>query len=775
MKKSLVLALLLMGFTGILAQVVLIRELLVSFHGNELSIGIILANWLILEAAGSFFLGRAGNKAGRGVKTYIILQIAMAVFLPLAVYGARIVKSMLGIPPGEMVGLFPIFYSSLMLLAPVSLAGGAHFTIGCRVYSELTEEAAPSVARVYIYEAIGALIGGLLLTLAVIPYFHSVEVALGVSILNLISATLLIVLFQKPFMAKSKRKRRPALNSYGRGIILFLASIILLVVAGCFLFTSRADEVHQLSVQAQWPGYDLEYYQNSSYGNIAVTSRGDEYTFYSDGIPITTAPNPDEAFVEELAHFPLLFHDEPRKVLVVGGGAGGLINEVLKHPVKRVDYTELDPLIIEAIRTFAVPLTEFELDNSRVSIHNIDGRLFMSQTKESYDVIIINLPSPSSLQLNRFYTAEFFRAAAATLDKDGILAVTTPGSQSYMSEDLISITKSIYLTLGAAFPYIRIIPSDFNLLLASRSPEIALAEPNLLAQRLEERVLETRLLSDFHIQYRLNKNRVDWFLASLDRAPDVCLNRDLAPAALYYDILVWNTLASPRFADIFKLMGKANIWVFMLALAVLLAAFMVARRRITGLAKASVTVAIVTTGFASMTFNMVLILAFQSLYGYVYQAIALLTALFMVGMAIGGTATTRIMSSWQNPKSLLVKLELLALAYAVLVPVVLVVFHSYLGQPVIYTLVQVVIYMLSLASGVLVGVQFPLANKIYLQETGSIARVAGGLYAADLVGAWAGVLMVSVWLIPVLGIVNTCILVACLKAASLTTVATSRI
>jgi len=166
-----------MGFTGALAQVILIRELLVTFYGNELSIGIILANWIILESVGSFFLGRIGNKSNRSIKVYVVLQFAIAVLLPLVVYGARVVKNMLGIPPGEMVGLFPIFYASLLLLAPLSLAGGAQFTIGCRIYSDLTKEASPSIARVYIYEAIGAMVGGLLLTFLIIPYFHSIEVA----------------------------------------------------------------------------------------------------------------------------------------------------------------------------------------------------------------------------------------------------------------------------------------------------------------------------------------------------------------------------------------------------------------------------------------------------------------------------------------------------------------------------------------------------------------------------------------------------------------------
>ena len=394
-------ALLLMGFTGTLAQVILIRELLVTFYGNELSIGIILANWLILEAAGSFLAGRIGNKAGRSVTSYVAFQFAVAVFLPLAVYGARVVKSMLGVPPGEIVGLFPVLYSSFLLLAPVSLADGAKFTIGCRIYSNLTKEATPSIARVYIYEAIGAMIGGLLLAFLIIPHFQSIEVALGVGGLNLVSAILLIALFRKPFLPDLRAKQRLGVSFFRRGGCFLLIGIILLALTGYVLFSPKADEVHSLSTQTQWQGYDLQYYQNSNYGNIVVTKRGEEFTFYSDGIPIVTAPNPDEAFVEELAHFPMLFHYSPHKVLVVGGGVGGLINEVVKHPVEKVDYAELDPLIIEAAQSFPTLLTESELSNPKVAVHYIDGRLFMSRSQEHYDVIIVNLPSPSTLQLIR--------------------------------------------------------------------------------------------------------------------------------------------------------------------------------------------------------------------------------------------------------------------------------------------------------------------------------------------------------------------------------------
>ncbi len=775
MKKSLILALLLMGFTGTLAQVIMIRELLVTFYGNELSIGIILGNWLILEAAGSFFLGRIANKPERSVDAYVALQFAIAIFLPLAVYGARVAKTMLGIPVGEMVGLFPVFYSSLLLLAPLSLADGAKFTIGCRIYSNLTKETAHSIARVYIYEAIGAVIGGVLLAFLIIPHFHSIEVALGVGGLNLISAILLITLFKKSFLPKLRANHRFGVSFLSRSAYFLLVGIILLASTGYVLFSPKADEIHNLSTHTQWQGYDLQYYQNSNYGNIAVTKRGEEFTFYSDGIPIATAPHPDEAFVEELAHLPMLFHYSPRKVLIVGGGIGGLINEVVKHPVEKVDYAELDPLIIEAAHSFATPLTEFELSNPRVAVHYLDGRLFMSRSQECYDVIIINLPSPSTLQLNRFYTKEFFEMAEVALNRDGILAVTCPGSLSYMGEELANLNACVYRTLHDIFPYVRAIPGETNLFLASPSTGISTVQDALLVQRLQDRALKTRLLTDFHIRYKLDKARANWLLNSLDQVPEGRINQDLSPSGLFYDISLWSALVSHRFEGVFKLMGKANLWVFLIPLAIFMVAFFAVRRRIPKLGAASVAVTIVTTGFAGMAFDMVLILAFQSLYGYVYQMIALLTAVFMVGLAIGSTMMTRIMSRVTNNRSLLIKLESLILAYSILVPVILVVFHSHLGEPVIFALVQAVILFLSLVSGVLVGSEFPLANKIYLKGRGRVGKVAGGLYACDLLGAWVGALAVSIWLIPVLGIVNTCILIACLKVVSLVLVVTSRL
>lgn len=78
--------------------------------------------------------------------------------------------------------------------------------------------------------------------------------------------------------------------------------------------------------------------------------------------------------MQEFGNLPLLFSKAPREILLISGGAGGLINEILKHPVKRVDYAELDPLIIKMLKRYSSVLTQRELTDPRVNVINLDGR-----------------------------------------------------------------------------------------------------------------------------------------------------------------------------------------------------------------------------------------------------------------------------------------------------------------------------------------------------------------------------------------------------------------
>jgi spermidine synthase len=85
----------------------------------------------------------------------------------------------------------------------------------------------------------------------------------------------------------------------------------------------------------------------------------------------------------------MLSHERPESVLILSGGAGGMIHEVLKYPVKQVHYVELDPLLLTLIHQFPTPLTRSELSDPRVVIHYTDGRVFLKRTAERFDVVFV--------------------------------------------------------------------------------------------------------------------------------------------------------------------------------------------------------------------------------------------------------------------------------------------------------------------------------------------------------------------------------------------------
>ncbi|MGA2464059.1 MAG: spermine synthase, partial [Thermodesulfobacteriota bacterium] len=127
---SLKLSLFIMGLSGITAQIVLLRELLVSFLGNELTLGVVIANWLILVAVGSFIIGKSVERVERKLEVFVVFQMALSVAFPLTIFLCRIFKNILLVTPGEALGFAPIFYSSLLILFPVTLPYGALFTYG---------------------------------------------------------------------------------------------------------------------------------------------------------------------------------------------------------------------------------------------------------------------------------------------------------------------------------------------------------------------------------------------------------------------------------------------------------------------------------------------------------------------------------------------------------------------------------------------------------------------------------------------------------------------
>ncbi|MFB0533706.1 MAG: hypothetical protein ACETWR_01865, partial [Anaerolineae bacterium] len=126
------------------------------------------------------------------------------------------------------------------------------------------------------------------------------------------------------------------------------------------------------------------------------------------------------------------------------------------------------------------------------------------------------------------------------------------------------------------------------------------------------------------------------------------------------------------------------------------------------------------------------------------------------------------------PYTPLLKLELAIVLYWALLPIALSTLYARITHPLVFTSIQGILLFLNALAGFLVGCQFPLANRMWLKGRESSKRTAGVLYACDLVGAFLGSIVVSVVLIPVLGILETCLLAATLKLGSLLLVAALR-
>jgi len=744
-----------MGISGTTAQIILLRELLISFFGNELTLGIILANWLILEAIGSFIVGKSVEKIEKKKEVYVLWQLVFSLALPFAIYLSRIFKNLLLVTPGEGLGFVPIFYSSFLILLPVSIPHGALFTYGCKIYSKTVQEDASSIGNVYVLETLGSIAGGLLITFLLIQHLHSFAIAFIISLTNTLIS--IILLWPKPRSTRHRFRK-----------VLWVLSIFLSFIFAYSLLPHTSNAIHHASIRSQWKNLSVIHNENSIYGNITVTKRGEQYTFFTDGVPSITTPVPDIASIEDFVHFPMLFHEKPESILILSGGAGGMIQEILKYPVTHVDYVELDPLLLKLIQKFPTPLTQTELSDPRVKIHYTDGRFFVQRAQDRFDLIFIGLSAPQELQTNRLFSSEFFSSAKKKMEPDGIIVLSLPGSLTYLSPELRDLNACIRETLKSIYRSVRIIPGDTNLYLASDSKKLEQVTPEELMKRFDERKIKASLMTRSYIGYRLHERWLKWFLKSME-GKEVPLNSDFRPMAVFFNLSYWNALFSPYLTTVFKWFEGWSLQLTLALTAIFTVLLSIIFIKKPETSRYSLPYAIFTSGFADMMLDLAILFTFQTLYGYLYYQIGLLITVFMVGIALSSYLITQRLERIRKDSSLFLRTELMIIGFSLILPFVLSIPSHALEKPVVYILLYMTFLTMSFLCGVLVGLQFPLATKIYLRSSskeGTLVQTAGLLYGADLFGGFFGGLFGGVLLLPILGLKESCFMMAVIKGSS---------
>lgn len=745
-RRWLTVAFLLSGASLTILQTVMVRELLVSFAGNELSIGLVLGSWLFLQAWGSALAGRVLASLPQPAG-YAVVQLFLALMPFPALLLAAHIRAVLGAVPGEILSPAAAFLGALMALALLALPGGAAFAVGCRAMECTGEVGTLHSSRVYVLEAVGALAGGVVLTYLFFPLLTPLQIALLLSLLNLASAAALFLL------------------SSPRRTIAGIAASLLGLVALVLLLSPAGLSLEEALVAGRWAPYPVAFVGNSPYGNVAVIRMQEQVTVLASGSAVLTAPAPDIATVEEVVHLPALFlRQPPRRALVIGGGVGGVLAELQRYPLERLDYAELDPLLIRAVQSVSTTLTAAELRDERLRIALEDGRRFVRRCADApgYELVLLNLPPPSTLELNRLYTREFLEQVQGCLLPGGVLAVPAPPARTAMSPAARDLLAGYSRTLEAVFPYVRAIPADGQTLwVASREPlNLGVDE---LAGRLRSNGLELRMLRPEYLRYLLDEQVEAAFSAGLARGPAVEVNRDGYPAALRYTLAYESARLAPALTPFFRGLGQVRWWHLALGIVGLTLAGLLLLRRPAGV----LSTAVASTGLVGMTADLLVILAFQMLLGYLYQQVGLLVAAFMAGLSLGALAMTAAVGRLRCPWRALAFLEAaVALSMAGLGGVL----GLLLLRPTAGLGEHLVLLLLNLVAGMLVGLEFPLITHILAGATTGQARTAGiaaALYAWDLVGATLGAVAVATVLLPALGLVETALLMALVKVGSL--------
>lgn len=616
-----------------------------------------------------------------------------------------------------------------------------------------------AISGVYVLATVGTLLGGVLWTWLLVPLADAFQIAVGVVLLNLLTVYYLL--------------KAPA--------------IMVVVAATLLLFAGGTGWLQRRSVDALWDGQNVVHYENSVFGNVAVTENQGQYSFFTDGTLAFISPVPDLSLVEPYVHIPMAAHPRPEQILLIGGGGSGFINEILLHPsVSRVDYTELDPLLLDLQHRYADFSAEKWLDDPRVRSLVADGRAMLQESSRRYDIIMSRTDDPSSLHSNRYFSREFFELAATRLTDRGILVLGFPGLVGHLTEPLRDLSFGVFRSLQREFLHVRAFPGEgHSFLLASQDSSIHQLHVDSFIDILYERGMLAAISIPREIEQRLHPRWHSWF-EEFAGAGAGRVNQDFMPRSLFLSIAHWSSLNAPltgRFLEFVYPLHPVAISAILIVL--LLPASSLANSR-SCRPDLQVVPAVMTTGFTAMVLNLALIFAFQIMVGRLFGWIGLLTAAFISGLGIGALLTSTRLKRGRPAFPLMIATDAAVLLAGVLLLVLLPVAAPKLASWIPPSLFRTFFFLLPLGAGIVCGSQFPAAGHSLLEECreggnskggnskSGTARTAGLVYGTDLLGGCIGGILGGVLLVPLLGLTGIGITVGVLKGISLVLLLSSR-
>lgn len=765
------------GVVATLAQVTLLREMLVAFNGNELSFGVMMAAWLVCLAGGAFsarLLRRDCRFRAWTRHLLVVLPMAIAGLLPLQVWWIRGARLLWPNTVGMDVPFVPMLGGVVATCLPCCGCIGLFFPLACEWAvadrRRVDRDVGRTVSRVYTAEALGSTVAGIAVTFVLLPCLSTVQVVGVASLVGLLSTGCLLA---------GRRSRG-----------LFLLGVVLVAVASSDWMRTWEERL----VQRRWQGTGvlggrgagapvvrLVDSVDTVYQNLALTESLGQYALYGSGRLQFIFP--DAIADEHRIHAIMGMYPTARRVLILGGNPLGDVREVLKYPLEDVVFVDLDPGVMTLIRAVAPVRARRIMDDPRVTRVIDDGVRYVNRADGRFDVILVNAPQPSTTAANRFYTIEFYEMLRRILSRGGIV-VTGLTTSVRLQEETRALGGAVYQALKRVFPVVKVTAGAESRFFAGAKTVLPDGSARITFNRatLYHRSRAAGLDTGYF--------RPEWFLGAdeLDavktqhvaqrfREAEVKENRITRPAACFANLKLWNRFSGSHLQSLLGAVERLrplHIMVVLLGVGILLlmggciVRWCGNESACTFWVRGAMGLVLVAIGFFSMSMEVLLVMALQGLYGYLYTRMGLIVAAFMLGLVAGaptGGAVCRRGPAWCWRGCFASVGGLLCIA--LVAPLMVRTAHAAMAQPLLGRVLECGFYMLVGGVGFLTGTAFAPANLIFVSASGSLGAASAITDASDHFGAAIGALLIGVVLLPVLGVTIASSLLAALMGVML--------
>ncbi|UCF84898.1 MAG: hypothetical protein JSV50_04505, partial [Desulfobacteraceae bacterium] len=303
------------GISSVTTQLLTIREFLSQFHGNEITISLVIFSWLLVTGLGSL-AAKAVKRSS--LRSFSVLTLIIAVWPLFQIIVIREFRETIFIH-GTSPGFYPIFFYIIITVAPYCLLTGFILPYAQKA---LNDHHYPfRSGDLYLTDSVGDITGGVIFSF-ILVYWLKPFLIIAVTSTLLICVILLLLVWYRMYM-------------------FFVTGLVLTCVF--YLYSTNAL-FERLTLTNQYG--NIQQYLESPYGRIVISKEGTQHTFWESGVPFYSDLNVISS--EEKIHYALCQLDVVKDVLLVSGGFGEALDEVAKYDPERVDYVELDPYLTDA-------------------------------------------------------------------------------------------------------------------------------------------------------------------------------------------------------------------------------------------------------------------------------------------------------------------------------------------------------------------------------------------------------------------------------------------